>query len=72
MNRLAAAYWLLHAIGFAGLMASLLSLPMKLMPPYLLGMLGGAWLFACICLARYLAISRKTWAIKAFRKRPCS
>ena len=52
-------YWLLHCVGFAGLVATLVALPNGCLPSYVMGSIGGGWMAAFICLARWLVMRRK-------------
>ena len=55
-----AIYWALHCVGFAGVAASLIALPLNWLPGYLMGAIGGFWMAAFMCLARWLVMRSKT------------
>lgn len=55
-----ATYWMLHCIGLAGMLATLFLLPQKLLPGYAMGAIGGLWMAAFMCLARWLVTRRQT------------
>ena len=55
-----ATYWVLHCIGFAGLMATLFALRYQFLPAGVMGSIGGAWMGGCICFARWLVTRSKT------------
>ena len=53
-------YWMLHFLGFVGLMSTLPVLKYGLLPAYAMGAIGGSWMAACICLARWLVMRRSS------------